>query len=136
MEDSLYQDFIKCRQTKFFSKGIQPVLDWLQLRRKDTELKDRKTLEMFGYILRTLLQRIVLEAVKIENDGELKIMNRVISITAYRQAATQVRNEVCKSANDWFDQITAFQTFKAEQESEDDMAKIKEKWDGLQEVEQ
>ena len=108
MDDSLYQDFIKCRQTKFFSKGIQPVLDWLQLRRKDTDLKERKTLEMFGYILRTLLQRIVLEAVKIENDGDLVIMEKAISLSAYRDAATLVRNEVCSSANDWFDKILAF----------------------------
>ena len=84
------------------------MLDWLQLRRKDTDLKERKTLEMFGYILRTLLQRIVLEAVKIENDGDLVIMDKAISLSAYRDAATLVRNEVCSSANDWFDKILAF----------------------------
>jgi len=47
-------------------------MDWLGLERKivkdgmtiDTCLRDRKTLEMFGYVLRTILQRIVLEAVK------------------------------------------------------------------------
>ena len=60
------------------------MLDWLQLRRKDTDLKERKTLEMFGYILRTLLQRIVLEAVKIENEGDLVIMDKAISLSAYR----------------------------------------------------
>jgi hypothetical protein len=33
----------------------------------DTPLKERKTLEMFGYVLRTILQRIVLEAVRIHS---------------------------------------------------------------------
>ena len=83
MEEEEYHNFIQCRQTKFFSKGIQPILTWFQLRRKDTELKERKTLEMFGYILRTLLQRIVIQAVKIENKGDLHIMTKAIRLSSY-----------------------------------------------------
>lgn len=79
MNDNEYRQFIVCRQTKLFSRGIQPVLNWLGLERRltkdgkhiETPLRDRKTLEMFGYILRTILQRIVLETVRIHN-SELK----------------------------------------------------------------
>ena len=46
-----------------------------------------------------------------------------------------MRNEVCSSANDWFDKILAFQVFKAEQDGEEDITKIKEKWDQLQDIE-
>jgi len=69
MSDSEYKQFEMCRQTKFFSKGFQSVLEWLGLQRKhkgeDTCLRDRKTLEMFGYVVRTVLQRIVIEAVRL-----------------------------------------------------------------------
>jgi hypothetical protein len=50
----------------------------------DTCLRDRKTLEMFGYVLRTILQRIVLEAVK-HHSGELKPLDHeFLSLQDYR----------------------------------------------------
>jgi len=55
MAENEYMDFIHCRQTKFFSKGIKPVLTWLELKRDGTELKFRKVLEAFGYIMRFVL---------------------------------------------------------------------------------
>ena len=60
MTEFEYQDFIQCRQTKFFSKGIKPVMDWLHLKREGTELKFRKVLEVFGYIMRYIVQKIIL----------------------------------------------------------------------------
>jgi hypothetical protein len=55
MGENEYMNFIQCRQTKFFSKGIKPVLTWLNLKREGTELKYRKVLEAFGYIMRFIL---------------------------------------------------------------------------------
>jgi hypothetical protein len=54
MDDQQYQQFLNCRQTKLFSKGIQQALDSLKLHRHG-ELKTRKICEMFGYVLRTCL---------------------------------------------------------------------------------
>ena len=68
MSEVEYSEFIQCRQTKFFSKGIKPVLDWLRLKREGTELKLRKILEAVGYVLRYIVQHIVLEAVRIQNN--------------------------------------------------------------------
>lgn len=86
---------------------------------------------MFGYILRTVLQRIVIQAVKIENDGELRIMTKAISLNAYKQAAANVRGDIIKSAEHWFDEIQAFQTYIIEQDTLVEMSKIKEVWDQL-----
>ena len=60
---------------------------------------------MFGYILRTLLQRIVLQAVKIENNGELKIMKKPISLKAYKDAANKVKCDILKRTKHWYDEI-------------------------------
>ena len=60
MTEAEYSEFILCRQTKFFSRGFKPVLNWLKLKRDGTELKLRKILEAFGYIMRYIVQRIVL----------------------------------------------------------------------------
>jgi len=80
-------------------------LNWLELRRDGTELKERKTLEMFGYILRTVLQRIVIEAVKFENDGDLLIMKSAISIDSYKKAAANMRREIVMSSEHWHNEI-------------------------------
>jgi len=69
MQDTEYIDFLQCRQTKVFSRGIKIVLEWLSVKREGTELKFRKVLEAFGYIMRYVTQRIVLHAVKVQNDG-------------------------------------------------------------------
>ena len=135
MEEDEYRNFIQCRQTKFFSRGIQPILTWLQLRREGTELKDRKTLEMFGYILRTVLQRIVIEAVKFENDGELLIMKTAISIDSYKKAAANVCRDIIMSSEHWHDEIKACQIYIKEQGEDVDVAKVKERWDQLSLVE-
>ena len=86
---------------------------------------------MFGYILRTILQRIVLKAVKIHNDGELKIMTKAISMKSYKEAACNVRNDILKSTGLWYDEIQAFHTYNIEQDENLDLAKIKLKWDNL-----
>ena len=65
MQDAEYIDFLQCRQTKVFQRGIKAVLEWLNLKREGTELKFKKVLEAFGYIMRYIVQRIVLQAVKV-----------------------------------------------------------------------
>lgn len=94
MTETEYLHFIQCRQTKFFSKGIKPVLTWLNLQREGTELKFRKVLEAFGYIMRFLVQKIVLQAVKIENSGSLKIMNQAVKLESYQKAINIIANEI------------------------------------------
>ena len=54
MPDDVYKWFLHCRQTKIFGRGFQTVLSIFDLSRKG-ELKNRKTIEMFGYILRVIL---------------------------------------------------------------------------------
>lgn len=48
-----------------FQRGIKAVLEWLNLKREGTQLKFKKVLEAFGYIMRYIVQRIVLQAVKV-----------------------------------------------------------------------
>lgn len=60
------------------------MLDWLKIKREGTELKFRKILEAFGYVMRYILQRIVLQAVKIENRGRgLVPMTQAIKLDSY-----------------------------------------------------
>jgi hypothetical protein len=89
MAENEYMDFIHCRQTKFFSKGIKPVLTWLELKRDGTELKFRKVLEAFGYIMRFVLQKIVLQAVKLESDtgSSLVPVTTPIAEASYQRAS-------------------------------------------------
>lgn len=70
MSDIQYQHFLICRQTKIFSRGIQPVLNRFELTRKES-LRDRKIVEMFGYILRVIVQQIVFQAVKLTNKNDI-----------------------------------------------------------------
>ena len=114
MDDDEYMKFIQCRQTKIFSKGFDPVLQWLRVRRDHTELKFRRVLEAFGYVLRYILQRIVLQAVKNENQGRLAPMARPISLEAYQEASRTVSLEVQAKCDQWHDQIIAFKVFKDE----------------------
>lgn len=73
------------------------MLDWLGLartvkkdgRQVNTCLRDRKTLEMFGYIVRTILQSVVIEAVKVKA-GDLKPVDQPIELSAYQKAAETV----------------------------------------------
>ena len=106
-------------------------MNWLELRRDGTELKERKTLEMFGYILRTVLQRIVIEAVKFENDGDLLIMKSAISIDSYKKAAANMRREIIMSSEHWHNEIKSCQIYIKEQGDDVDVAKVKERWDQL-----
>ena len=55
MTEEEYAEFIHCRQIRILSKGIKTILDWLQIRREGTELRERKIIEMFGYIVRIVL---------------------------------------------------------------------------------
>ena len=55
MTEEEYAEFIHCRQTKILTKGIKPVMDWLKIKREKTELRIRKIVEVFGYIVRVIL---------------------------------------------------------------------------------
>ena len=94
MTDSEYMEFILCRQTRFFSKGINPVLQWLKIKRDGTDLKFRKVLEAFGYVMRYILQRIILQAVKLENNGKLVPMKKPISLESYQEASQIVNDDI------------------------------------------
>jgi len=108
MTEEEYVDFIQCRQTRFFSKGIKLVLDWLCVRREGTELKFRKVLEAFGYIMRYVVQRIVLQAVKVENGGRLIPTAKALQLASYQQATDSVIDEIAKKRLEWQDQLIAF----------------------------
>ena len=53
------------------------MLTWLGIRRDGTELKLRKVLEAFGYIMRNIVQRIVLQAVRLES-SDMKTLSPVV----------------------------------------------------------
>ena len=150
MSEDEYMDFIQCRQTKFFSKGIKPVLSWLKLQRDGTELKFRKILEAFGYIMRYIVQRIVLQAVRQRNSnmeatGQLMPISSALTLSEYETAISFEEKQIKQKCDEWHDQITAFQVFHDESHLIDTeqgvdgqsstMAKNKEKWDKLSEVE-
>lgn len=56
MSDQEYLAFHQCRQTNFLSRGRNLLCDWLQLRIESIKSKD---LELFAYLLRVLLSRLV-----------------------------------------------------------------------------
>lgn len=71
------------------------MLDWLGLSRRtekgDTCLRERKTLEMFGYVVRTILQSIVIEAVRL-SEGELRPVGKPIELGNYQKAAAGIKD--------------------------------------------
>lgn len=71
MSDETYQQFLLCRQTKVFSRGIQPVLDKFGLTRLKS-LSERKVVEMFGYIFRVIISKIVFKALQVMQNNEVK----------------------------------------------------------------
>lgn len=79
MTDECYKHFLVCRQTKLFTKGIQAVLDKFNVTRQH-ELKQRKIVEMFGYVLRTVLQKLVLDALKIQTKNLLRVLDHQSNI--------------------------------------------------------
>lgn len=75
------------------------MLEWLAITRIDTPLKERKTLEMFGYVLRTILQRIVLEAVRIHSPSELRPLDTgFLDLRDYEVATKQVLANITHKA--------------------------------------
>lgn len=66
------------------SKGIQVVLDWLKLTRQGTSLQDRKSIEMFGYILRTIIQRIVFKAIQLEDTRPISLASYTAAVKDYK----------------------------------------------------
>ena len=120
MSEAEYLYFIQCRQTKFFNKSMKSVLSWLQLRRdSNSELRFRKVLEAFGYIMRFLVQKIVLQAVKIDNGGILKIMTQPVQLQSYEKAYEIVSREIQEKCDAWRDQIIAFKVYNDENQGEE-----------------
>jgi hypothetical protein len=56
MSQSEYLSFYQCRLTNFLSRGRHLICEWLQLQQERVDPKD---LEVFSYILRVILSRIV-----------------------------------------------------------------------------
>lgn len=71
MSDEAYKQFLPCRQTKLFTKGIQ--LEHFNLNRKG-ELNNRKMVDLLGYVLRTVLQNITLQALRNLQGDQLKVL--------------------------------------------------------------
>lgn len=110
MAEGEYTTFRKCRETKFFSKGFKPVLNWLGIRRDGTELQLRKVLEAFGYIMRYIVQRIVLQAVKLDSADKATLtpVTVPISSASYKRASEIIGAEIQSKCDEWRNQIAAF----------------------------
>ena len=102
MPDSVYKWFLYCRQTKIFGRGFQTVLSIFGLTRKG-ELKNRKTIEMFGYILRVVLQRIIFAAYKLDDQYDSRI-----TLENYQAAAEQYLKELTATIDLWQRELRAF----------------------------
>ena len=85
--------------------------------------------------MRFVLQKIVLQAVKLESDtrSSLVPVTTPIAEASYQRASEIISSEIQTKCDEWRDQITAFKVFN--EEHSQDMAKNKEKWDSLPEVE-
>ena len=119
------------------------MLDWLGLERKVSRngalveacLRDRKTLEMFGYVVRTILQKIVIEAVKAKM-GSLKPLpaDQSLSLDDYKQASDHIRRVKIRRIDDFRAEVLAevkvFNFYKEEHQTIDIMA-AKQSWDKL-----
>ena len=117
------------------------MLEWLGLDRKvardgksvETCLRDRKTLEMFGYVMRTILQRIVLEAVKHHHSGELKpLESGSLSLEDYRHAISLVTDWTVEQIDRFKAELKTFGAYAEELSQQGmELASAKLSWDRM-----
>lgn len=89
MNQQEYLAFNQCRQTNFLSRGRNMVCEWLQLK---IDLIDKKDLEVFAYLLRVLLARIVEHAIRSRSPSHsLFEIEEPIGVEEYYEAVDQVR---------------------------------------------
>jgi len=90
---------------------------------------------MFGYVVRTILQKIVIEAVKAKM-GSLKPLpaDQSLSLDDYKQASDHIRRVTIRRIDDFRAEVLAevkvFNFYKEEHQTIDIMA-AKQSWDKL-----
>ncbi|CDW86766.1 UNKNOWN [Stylonychia lemnae] len=141
MDQDEYLAFHQCRLANFLSRGKHLLCHWLDL---NVDLFDKKDLEIFSYVLRIILGRIVEQAVRNRNQQEshqfvLKQIKTSIELEEYHLAVDQVKEQMVKRIRNRELGIEAFQVFAQENQIKDSPAKdrkkilsnIKQKWDLL-----
>jgi hypothetical protein len=64
MDEEQYMAFHQCRLTNFLTRGKPLFCDWLHLA---IDHIDKKDIEVFSYVLRIILQKIIEQAVRSRN---------------------------------------------------------------------
>jgi hypothetical protein len=114
MGEGVYLAFNQCRQTNF--RGRQLLCDWLQLAHDQL---DRKDLEVFAYLLRVLLTRIVEEAIRAQSpQGALYEVEGPIGVEEYQEAVDRVRAQLLFKISERELNLKAFQVYVRENSKE------------------
>jgi len=87
MTQQEYLAFHQCRLTNFLSKGKPLFGEWLQLKLSVIPFKD---LELFAYLIRVLLTKIVEQAIRMRS-GTLSVVTEPITVEEYNDAVDQVK---------------------------------------------
>ena len=89
--------FHQCRLANFLSRGKHLLCDWLKI---NVEILEKKDLEVFSYVLRVILGKIVEYAVRARNspdkshNGPLMELSTPITEQEYKDAINIVRDEI------------------------------------------